>query len=218
MAIEKLIIYGASFIDAVRLVHAINKRQPRWQMIGFIDDDPLRRGSTVYGYPVLGNYEDLQVYLNRAGEVSVFNNVNASIPAHKAVAEKIDRLGVRVSSLIHPDVNTEGVTIGRGVFIPDGCIVGCNTIIGDYVTFRYGVVVSHDVRIGDYVFFAPGVVYTCRAVNESETFLGACCTIVNGVTIGCGSVIGAKTLVSKNVRPGSTIVGIPGREKTGEPS
>jgi sugar O-acyltransferase (sialic acid O-acetyltransferase NeuD family) len=213
MVLEKLIIYGASFIDAVRLVHVINQRQPRWQMIGFIDDDPLRRGSTVWGYPVLGNYEDLQDYLSRAGEVSVFNNVNASITAHKTVAEKIDRLGVRVPSLIHPDVNTEGVTIGRGIFIPDGCIVGCNTVIGDYVTFRYGVVVSHDVRIGNFVFFAPGVVCTSHAVIEPETFLGACCTIVNGVTIGRGSVIGAKTLVNKNVRPNTTIIGIPGREK-----
>jgi len=214
MTMERLIIYGANFIDAVRLVHEINKARPIWRIEGFIDDHPGLAGSTVCGSPVLGNYEFLQVYVKEVPEVCVFNNVNSSIAAHKAVAEKIDRLGVRVPSLIDPAVNTEYVTVGKGAFIPGGSIIGCNTVIGDYVTLRYVVVISHDVKVGDYVFFSPGVVCTSHAVIEPETFLGTCCAIINGAKIGRGSIIGAKALVNKNVRPGAKIIGIPGREKT----
>jgi acetyltransferase-like isoleucine patch superfamily enzyme len=119
---------------------------------------------------------------------------------------------VHVPSLIHPDVTTEYVTIGKGAFIPKGCILGCNTVIGDYVTFRYGVIVSHDVMVGDYTFLGPGSVCTSHTVLEPETYLGACSTVINGVTIARGGIVGASTLVNKNVRPGATLIGIPARE------
>lgn len=209
---KKLLIYGANFVDTIRLVHEINVYEPTWEIIGFIDDNPEIFNARICDYPVLGNYECLKEYISRFPDVCVFNNVNPSIAIHKLISERIDALQAQVPSLIHPDVNTEYVTIGKGVFIPKGCIVGCNTVIGDYVTFRYGAIVSHDVKVGDYTFFGPGSVCTSHTVIEPETYIGACSTTINRVTIGRGSIVGASTLINKNVRSGATVVGVPARE------
>jgi sugar O-acyltransferase (sialic acid O-acetyltransferase NeuD family) len=209
---KKLLIYGANFVDTIRLVHEINSRESTWEIMGFIDDNPAFVNARICDYPVLGNYEYLKEYILRYTDVFVFNNVNPSVAIHKIIGERIDELQAQVPSLVHPDIDTEYVTIGKGVFIPKGCILGCNTVIGNYVTFRYGVIVSHDVKIGDYAFIGPGSVCTSHTVIEPETYLGARSTVINGATIGRGSIVGASTLINKNVRSGATVVGIPARE------
>ena len=209
---KKLLIYGATFVDTIRLVHKINMHVPTWEIAGVIDDNPELLNARICGYPVLGNHEYLKEYIARFPDIYVFNNVNPSIAIHKIIGERIDALQVPVPSLIHPDIDTECVTIGKGVFIPQGCIIGCNTAIGDYVTFRYGVIVSHDVQVGDYAFIGPGSVCTSHTVIEPETYLGACSTVINGAIIGRGSMVGASTLINKNIRSGATVVGIPARE------
>ena len=209
---KKLLIYGASFVDTIRLVHEINADKPTWEIVGFIDDNSEFVNTRICDYPVLGNYEYLKKYISLYPDVLVFNNVNPSIDIHKLIGQRIDALQVQVPSLVHPDVNTEYVTIGKGVFVPKGCILGCNTVIGDYVTFRYGVIVSHDVKIGDYAFLAPGSVCTSHTIIEPEASIGACSTTINGVTIGRGSIVGASTLINKKVRSGATVIGVPARE------
>jgi sugar O-acyltransferase (sialic acid O-acetyltransferase NeuD family) len=209
---KKLLVYGANFVDTIRLVHQINMYEPTWEIVGIIDDDLEFVNMRICNYPVLGNYKYMKEYILRYPEVFVFNNVNPSIALHKIIGERIDALEVRVPSLVHPDICTEYVTIGKGAFIPQGCILGCNTVIGNYVTFRYGVIISHDVKIGDYAFIGPGSVCTSDTVIEPEAYLGARSTIINKSNVGRSSIVGALTLVNKDVRPGSTVVGIPAQE------
>lgn len=199
-------------MDTIRVVHAINAHKPTWEIIGLVDDNPETVNARICGYPMLGNYDDLKDYTSKVSDIHVFNNVNPSISIHKLIGERIDALQVQVPSLVHPDIDIEYVTIGKGVFIPQGCILGCNTVIGDYVTFRYGVIVSHDVKIGNNVFIGPGAVCTSHTIIEPDAYLGARSIIINKVTIGGGSTVGASTLVNKNVRPGATVVGIPARD------
>ncbi len=209
---KKLLIYGASFVDTVKLIHAINARKRTWKIVGFIDDDRELADTSVCEYRVLGDFEYLKKYISRFPDAYIFNNVNSSVATHILIGERMDALRAPIASLVHPDVNTEYVTMGKGAFIPQGCVLGCNVVIGNYVTFRYGAVVSHDVKIRDYVFVGPGSVCTSDAILERGSYLGACCTIINGVTVGENSVVGASTLVNKPVRPNVTVVGVPARE------
>ena len=42
-----------------------------------------------------------------------------------------------------------------------------------------------------------------------DVWVGANCTIADGVTIGTGAVIGANSLVTKDVQPFDIVVGVP---------
>lgn len=51
-----------------------------------------------------------------------------------------------------------------------------------------------------------------RTSIGADTWIGANCVIRSGVSIGVGAVIGASSVITKDVEPYSIVVGTPGRE------
>ncbi|MCF6376279.1 acyltransferase [Nocardioides KLBMP 9356] len=82
------------------------------------------------------------------------------------------------------------VTIGSGCVIADGVFVGSSDHDRDD---RHRVHGTGSITIGDRVF------------------LGQRCVVLGGVTIGDGATVGAHAVVTKDVAPGQTVVGIPAR-------
>lgn len=114
------------------------------------------------------------------------------------------------------------------------------TTIGDnfYANFNLTVLDTCPVTIGDNVMFGPNVTLTTAShplryqqrnarVNEdgelfdyelgapitigNNCWLGANVTVLGGVTIGDGAVIGASSVVTKDVPKDALVVGVPGR-------
>jgi UDP-2-acetamido-3-amino-2,3-dideoxy-glucuronate N-acetyltransferase len=113
-------------------------------------------------------------------------------------------------------------TIGQNIFI------GENVKIGNNVKIQNNVSVYQGVTIEDDVFCGPSVVFTnvkyplaTKKINKNNyektlikkgATLGANSTILCGVTIGMNSLIGAGSVVIKNVDKNSVVVGNPALE------
>lgn len=102
-----------------------------------------------------------------------------------------------------------------GIEIHPGAVIGKNCFI-DHGT---GVVIGETAEIGDNVTIYHGVTLGGRGLEdkkrhptiEDDVLLGAGSTILGPVTIGRGAKIGAGAVVLKDVPPGATVVGIPGK-------
>ena len=116
--------------------------------------------------------------------------------------------GFYIHSLLDP------VTIGRRTGFNRNVHIDATSpvTIGDYCNVGFGVTfitAQHDV---DTDFqrgrppYAGGPI-----VVEDYAWIAANCTILPGVTIGRGSVIGAGSLVNKSIPPNSLAVGRPAR-------
>lgn len=108
---------------------------------------------------------------------------------------------------------------------------GCNMHVGKnfYANFNLTVVDDADIYIGDYVMIAPNVTIAtgthpiCPQLRErgyqynlpvhigDRVWIGAGAIILPGVTIGDGSVIGAGSVVTKDIPPYVVAVGDPCR-------
>lgn len=207
---KKLYIYGAGFFDVVKLVDAINRQQPTWAIQGFLDDAPERQGTQLHGIPILGGRELLPDLAAEDGAY-VCHNINGTRQAAERVADLLRRLGCRVPSLVHPAVDASYVTMGEGCFVPEGCILGADVHLGDFVTLRYGAVISHEVDIGDLVLVGPGATIGSRARVHRGALIGAGATVITGQTVAAGAVVGAGAVVAQPVPEGKTVAGVPAR-------
>ncbi len=99
---------------------------------------------------------------------------------------------------IHP-----GATIGKGLVIDhgDGVVIGETTVIGDNVTLYQGVTLG-----------GTGKETGKRHPNIGHgVTIGAGAKVLGPITIGDHSKVGAGSIVIKDVPPGCTVVGNPGR-------
>ena len=213
---KKLAIYGASHFNVLKTVDAINRAEPTWEIVGFVDDTPDLKGKMLRGFPVLGGRDAVPGLADHA-DMWFCNNVISHWKSTQTVGNILDAHHCRVATLIHPLIYMNYVEIGRGCLIPEGCVVGSGTVIGDFVNLRLGVIVSHDVTIGDYAFIGPGTTIGSGVVLETCSYIGAGVTVMLDRRIGSYSIVGAGAVVTRDVRNNVTVVGVPAKE-TGEGS
>ena len=118
-----------------------------------------------------------------------------------------------------------GARIGRGCNICDGVFIENDVILGDNVTVKCGVQLWDGVRLEDHVFVGPNATFTNdtyprsgqhpaafkQTVVREGASIGANATLLPGLTIGRGALVGAGAVVTRSVPPFAIVVGAPAR-------
>jgi len=109
----------------------------------------------------------------------------------------------------------EGLVIGNDVGISQYAFIGVRgpVRIGNHVMMGPRVTIyaeNHNFADPDTLISAQGAT-RLGIVIEDDCWLGTGCTILDGVTVGQGSVIAAGCVVTKDVPPYAVVGGVPGR-------
>ncbi|MEO8188791.1 MAG: acyltransferase [Acidobacteriota bacterium] len=121
----------------------------------------------------------------------------------------------------------EGATIGRDCNICDGCFVENDVVVGDRVTVKSGVSLWDGVRLEDGVFVGPNASFSNdprprsgvhlesfpRTVVREGASLGAAATVLPGITIGRSAIVGAGSVVTRDVIDFALVYGNPARAR-----
>jgi len=115
----------------------------------------------------------------------------------------------------------EGSVIGEGSLIGTGTLLDGSVKIGNHVRIQSNAYLPHLTVIEDDVFIAPNVCFTNDPYPESGRLVGvrvekeaiicANATLLPGIRIGKRSVVGAGSVVTKDVPSGSVVFGNPAR-------
>jgi UDP-2-acetamido-3-amino-2,3-dideoxy-glucuronate N-acetyltransferase len=122
----------------------------------------------------------------------------------------------------------KGSRIGKNCVLGQNVMVGPDVTVGDGCKIQNNVSLYKGVRLEEGVFCGPSMVFTNviipRAfIERKDEFLdtlvkkgatiGANATVICGVTIGSYAIIGAGSVVTKDVPDFALILGVPGRQK-----
>ncbi|NGY58053.1 acyltransferase [Lentzea sp. NEAU-D13] len=130
--------------------------------------------------------------------------------ARVKVSRLLDELCLRAGNLIHPSA-----VIGPCTVAGDGLIVHANTTIsssaeiGDHCQVHYNATVGHDTELEDYVTVLPGANVAGSVRLETGVTVGSGAVVLQGRTVGAGAYVGAGAVVTRDVLPGTVVVGSP---------
>ncbi len=192
--------------------------------------------ATTLGYPLssLKHFVDEEFYCNRCAfpELSLYqdflskygqSDVVIAIGCPAARERAFNRIrchGHSFPSLVSPTAMvSRNAKLGEGVTIFPGCIISEDVELEDFVCMNVLSSVSHDCKLGRFSTLSPHA-SICGYVSLGERVLvGANGCILEGNPyqlrhIGSDSRIGGGALVTNDISPGLTVVGVPARPIT----
>ena len=121
----------------------------------------------------------------------------------------------------------ENAVIGENCNICSHCFIENDVSIGNFVTIKNGVQIWDGITLEDHVFVGPNVTFTNDLFPRSKQYplefkktivkkgasIGANATLLAGITIGENAMIGAGSVVTKDVPPNSIWYGNPAKLK-----
>ena len=202
---NNIFVFGAS--GHAKVVIDIIEKQGLYKIAFLADDNVSLKGSTLYGYSVVGGREELLETEIITGIVAIGSN-----NARSKVASWMTENGFGLITAIHPSACVaRGVTIGSNSVIMAGAIINSDCSVGSGVIINTKASVDHDCLIGNDVHIAPGATL-CGAVTVGDgSFVCAGATIIPNLTLGKYVTIGAGATVITDIVDGATAVGNPAK-------
>jgi sugar O-acyltransferase (sialic acid O-acetyltransferase NeuD family) len=208
--IEDVVIIGTGgFAREIQdVVRHCNRQLRMFNLLGFIDDF-VKKGTVVNGIPVLGDFGWFKTPEARG----VCATVGVGAPeVRRKLVNRLKGLGVGFFTVIDPSVSCSPfVEFGKGVVVTPGCVLTNNIKIGNHVHINLNSTVGHDAVMEDFTTTAPGVHVNGNNLIKEGVYLGTGANLVEKITIGEWSIIGAGAAVVGDIPANVTAVGCPAK-------
>ena len=209
---KDIAIYGAGGFgrEIACLIQMINKseKKPKWNIVGFFDDNSELKGTKNEYGTILGGISELNEWKSPL-DIAIAIGTPDVI---KKVTDNIQNPMVEYPNIIAPSVSfldKDNVRIGKGNILCSGCLISCNIDIGNFNVLNGFIPVGHDTKIGNYNVIMPSCNISGGVQMGDCNFMGVKSTILQYLKVGNNTRIGAGAIVMRNTKDGFLYIGVP---------
>lgn len=180
---------------AGRAVGCVSDPRVRWPEDGVLaldSEDAAFGWAAAHGAPLVVAVGDNSARLRIAGAASLRGLAMPPVVASSATVSSLAALGAGAVVMEHAHVGP-GSTLGTGVLVNTGAIV------------------EHDCSVADGSHLAPGAVMLGDSHVGERAFVGARSVILPTHRVGRDATVGAGAVVTSDVPPHWTVVGVPAK-------
>lgn len=175
----------------------------RWWLVD------LQRGAMLDGTPVISEADFLALDGPRHYTIAI-----ADSRLRERIAARIGTSAAPLSLVAGEALTMPSVEAGEGLVVAPFATVSANARVGRWFQANFYCYVAHDCVIGNFVTLAPHVCCNGNVHLGDHVYVGAAAVIRNGspsepLIVGEGAVIGMGAVVTRSVRAGETVVGVP---------
>ena len=198
---------GRNTIVYIDLVEACG-----YKVAGLYHYNDERIGELISGHKIVDSNNNLFKKTSLMGMNFAISVGNNKIRAE--LAKNIRELGGNLPTLIHPTaVVSKHTQLALGVIIHANSVVQADVIIGQDTIVSYNVSVTHTSKIGKNSYLAANSNIGAFLEIQDNVLIGQSAVIVSGKLnyVGHDSLIGAGSVIIRNVEPYSVMAGNPGK-------
>lgn len=202
-------IYGAGGLGSE--VKALLNHLKEWALVGFYDDH-YAAGMYYENVACLGGLSELLKIEGKIQLILAFGNPALKT---KVVASLAANKNISFPTLIHSQnslLDKNSISFGDGCIVSAGAVLTTHISIGKHTLININSTVGHGSVIGDCCSVMPGANLAGEVQLGNGVLVGSGANILGGLKIGEGARIGSGSVVTKDVKPFATVVGIPAKE------
>jgi sugar O-acyltransferase (sialic acid O-acetyltransferase NeuD family) len=184
-----------------------------------INTDEIERDASQFDYPTENSFKDKPL-INSENWLEELKSLNiryvlVTTPEQKDRYKQINMAkenGLKLIKAIHPSaLIMNDAIIGDNVIMHAKSFVGYRSEISSGTIIDTNSQIDHHNVIKECVTINPGVVTAGNVTIEKFAKVHTGAIIINRKTIGENSILGAGTVIIKNVPANVTVVGVPGK-------
>lgn len=206
---KDLIIVGASGFgrEVLQWVKHCNQKENIWNIIGFIDDNAQALDQIECDYSIIDSIHSYQVKQNDYFALAI------ALPhVKKKVVEDLQERGAKFATIIHPTaIVGQFCEIGEGAIVTPYAKISPNVNIGNFVTLL-GSGFGHDAIVGNFCTITGNCSINGHVQLGEGAFIGSNSCIAPGKTVGAWAMVAMGSMVVRNVKPGTKVMGNPAKQ------
>lgn len=203
---KKVILIGAG--GHAKVIADIIQQNQEYCIAGLVAS---KKEVGFFEIPVVGTDDDLKDLFDRGIQCAFVAIGDGKI--RRRIMNCLEKIGYEIINVISQQaVISARAKLGKGIAVMPGAVINADTVIEDGCIINTNASVDHDNYVGEFTHIAPGCAVAGFNRIGKNCFFGIGSRVIDRIVIGDNTIVGAGSVVIRDVMGDCTVVGTPARK------